>query len=403
MGESAVQELDELERRGRALSVEIARLQAELADVAGRVAQLEDSACLGVRQWLSLRCGLSVGEARRCARLAERLPELSAISTEFSRGALSEGVADLLCEVATRHNQAEVLEVARTASGGQLSRLVRDMSRVREITDNDLAERERVSHWTDPHGLAHWSMTLLPERSAQLDAALRYATDSLSDPETGWPSLPEALEETARMALQSSVRSDGRVPQRYMAQVLVDIEDLDCPRGQVLGEGPLSRERLAAVLEDSWVSALIRRRGTPLWTTSPTRFATDAQFRALLARDRTCAFPGCGRSQRLKAHHITHYSKGGPTRLSNLVLLCQSHHTLIHKPGWNLLRDEEGTIVVSQPNQRHLSCAADNRGSTEPLKRPTEDRSRYIPNGDRLTPYGRDVILQNWLEPPLRE
>ena len=76
------------------------------------------------------------------------------------------------------------------------------------------------------------------------------------------------------------------------------------------------------------------------------------QQRALLARDRTCRFPGCGRSFYLKAHHIVYYEHGGPTELDNLVLLCQLHHTLIHKPGWSLRRDADGTLWFTAPDGR---------------------------------------------------
>ncbi|NOX22775.1 MAG: HNH endonuclease, partial [Actinobacteria bacterium] len=44
------------------------------------------------------------------------------------------------------------------------------------------------------------------------------------------------------------------------------------------------------------------------------------------------------------AHHLIHWAKGGETNLHNLVLLCRTHHTRIHKlhPGdspRNYLRD----------------------------------------------------------------
>jgi hypothetical protein len=58
---------------------------------------------------------------------------------------------------------------------------------------------------------------------------------------------------------------------------------------------------------------------------------TAALRRALVLRDRTCRFPGCGASRHLHAHHITHWADGGPTDLSNLVLVCSHHHRFIHQ------------------------------------------------------------------------
>lgn len=44
-----------------------------------------------------------------------------------------------------------------------------------------------------------------------------------------------------------------------------------------------------------------------------------------------CANPGCGRRARLHAHHIVLRSKGGPTRMSNEVAVCDTCHALLHK------------------------------------------------------------------------
>ena len=62
------------------------------------------------------------------------------------------------------------------------------------------------------------------------------------------------------------------------------------------------------------------------------RFATPAQRRALIARDgNTCAHPGCTvQAWRAVAHHIIPWDEGGPTDLSNLVLLCRYHHRQVH-------------------------------------------------------------------------
>src|ERR1035441_842695 len=50
--------------------------------------------------------------------------------------------------------------------------------------------------------------------------------------------------------------------------------------------------------------------------------------RAVIARDRHCAHPGCRqRSAACQVHHITPRSQGGRTALANLVLLCPFHRS----------------------------------------------------------------------------
>jgi len=60
--------------------------------------------------------------------------------------------------------------------------------------------------------------------------------------------------------------------------------------------------------------------------------------RALVARDRGCAFPGCDRPPALcQAHHCRHWTEGGDTSVENCVLLCETHHRHVHLTGWEIL------------------------------------------------------------------
>ncbi|HEV8584956.1 MAG TPA: HNH endonuclease [Methylomirabilota bacterium] len=65
-----------------------------------------------------------------------------------------------------------------------------------------------------------------------------------------------------------------------------------------------------------------------------TRTIPPALRRALEHRDRGCRFPGCGLPFG-QGHHIRHWAHGGPTTLSNLVMLCRRHHDAqTSRPGW---------------------------------------------------------------------
>jgi hypothetical protein len=67
------------------------------------------------------------------------------------------------------------------------------------------------------------------------------------------------------------------------------------------------------------------------------RLATGPLRRALVVRDRGCAFPGCDRPARwCQAHHIIGWIRGGRTDLANLVLLCRHHHRLVHEGDWTV-------------------------------------------------------------------
>ncbi|MCU1373191.1 MAG: hypothetical protein JWO68_477 [Actinomycetia bacterium] len=84
-----------------------------------------------------------------------------------------------------------------------------------------------------------------------------------------------------------------------------------------------------------------------------TKVITAALFTALAVRDEHCRFPECDRKASwCEAHHVVWFSRGGPTRLDNLVLLCSRHHHLLHKPGWPAKLLPDATFEVTLPDGR---------------------------------------------------
>jgi len=80
------------------------------------------------------------------------------------------------------------------------------------------------------------------------------------------------------------------------------------------------------------------------------RLVTPSIWRALVARDRHCRFPNCTRPPMMThAHHIQHWVDGGPTSLSNLVLLCGHHHRLIHAGPWEIRRTAPNSFAFHPP------------------------------------------------------
>ncbi len=90
----------------------------------------------------------------------------------------------------------------------------------------------------------------------------------------------------------------------------------------------------------------------PLDTGTPTPTVPPHLRRAVARRDRRCAFPGCRqRPQACQVHHLTPRSRGGPTALWNLVLLCPFHHLIaIHRWGWKLVLNADGTTTATSPD-----------------------------------------------------
>ena len=74
------------------------------------------------------------------------------------------------------------------------------------------------------------------------------------------------------------------------------------------------------------------------------RLFTDAQRRAVIARDRHCSWPGCTQHARwCVVHHIDWwYRDNGPTSVENGVLLCVFHHGETHRRDLTITRHNPG-------------------------------------------------------------
>ncbi len=75
------------------------------------------------------------------------------------------------------------------------------------------------------------------------------------------------------------------------------------------------------------------------------RLFTPAQRKALLIRDQTCRAEGCDTPGTwCEAHHLDPWHTGGPTDLTNGVLLCSHHHHRAHDTGYRTERLPNGDL-----------------------------------------------------------
>jgi hypothetical protein len=100
------------------------------------------------------------------------------------------------------------------------------------------------------------------------------------------------------------------------------------------------------------IPAVLGSAGEPLDIGRLSRVIPTGLRRALVLRDQHCRFPGCDRPPAwCDGHHVVAWSRGGPTALDNLVLLCAFHHTLVHEGRWRLSLDPaSATVRVRRPD-----------------------------------------------------
>lgn len=313
--------------------------------------------------WLAWRVGLDTATAREKVRVARALGNLPAIDGALRAGKLSYAKVRALTRVATPQNEAKLLELAWVATGAQIERLCRGYRTAQSADDAPSPEARSVRQRPLPGGMVKLEIVLSPDeadlvmRAIDCSRECRGGTAAAQDDDSaetpardGLPSRADGAVAMAEAFLAGNPVS-GNGGERF--QVMVHLEK------DMLGKGG---ELIATLDDGTRVSAEAFRRvacdcgvvasgseGEPLNIGRRTRAIPPAIRRALMLRDRGCAFPGCTHTRFLHGHHIQHWLHGGETSVENLVTLCTAHHRLVHDGGWKVSRAQNGELQFASP------------------------------------------------------
>src|SRR4051812_15983566 len=125
-----------LERLGDEIALLAAHIQAATCRWLMMVAEFDarsgwaEWGCKSCAHWISYRCSIAPGPAREHVRVARRLQELPLIRGAFGRGELSYSKARALTRIKDIAREADLLELAQTATAAQLEAIVRGYRRV---------------------------------------------------------------------------------------------------------------------------------------------------------------------------------------------------------------------------------------------------------------------------------
>ena len=105
---------------------------------------------------------------------------------------------------------------------------------------------------------------------------------------------------------------------------------------------PISSKTVQRLACDGTLCRVLKADSVVIDVGRATRAVSPAQWRALKARHRNCAAPGCDRPMNLTSpHHVEFWGRGGKSNLTNLLPLCYFHHRLVHEGGWQVVRAGE--------------------------------------------------------------
>ena len=384
------------ERMGEEIAALAARIDAatyELLVLIRKFDEQEGWNCgfLSCAHWLTWRIGLAPNAARERVRVARALAELPLMSDAMRRGELSYSKVRALTRIARPDTEESLVDLGRAGTAAHAERVVREWRRIdRTVEASDDELRDASSHLTthiDENGMFVIRGRLAPEAGEVLMKALKAAGDKLyaEEPKDRPPAgkvRADALALVAESALKAGL-DPGSSGDRYQVVVHVNEEELKTPEGEStvdhgsgvsaetpewhvpaetprrngawLGDSqvPVSAETARRIACDAGKVCMSHRSRQILSVGRRTRTVPPPIRRALEFRDRGCRFPGCT-SKHCDAHHIVHWTDGGETKLSNLVLLCRRHHRLLHEGGFRVRMSAAGAVQFLHPRGRPL-------------------------------------------------
>src|SRR5450759_5295382 len=309
-----------------------------------------------VVNWASRLCGMSATSVADRLCVGRELGSLPRIAVALRTGEISYQSTSLLCHLREQlgekrdlFDEDEMLEHAHNLSVASLRYLCRF-----------------ARHVADPDGFFNEAEADYSRR--RLDVSQMgdgmFAIDGILDPESGaafktaLESLPKRLgpdderSHKQRMAdslgeLVHHAMDEGKLPRRNGVKphlnVTTTLEGLKnepgVPAADLELSLPISTRTLERSACDSTISRVLLADSMVIDVGRATRVVSAPTRRALWARDHGCRWPGCDRKVDWSTpHHIVAWSRGGPTHLSNLVLLCYFHHRLVHEGGWQVLQ-----------------------------------------------------------------
>jgi hypothetical protein len=138
--------------------------------------------------------------------------------------------------------------------------------------------------------------------------------------------------------------------------------------GQLAGYGPIPASVARELASDSqWKRFITEPQSGNLLDFGRESYEPPQHLKDfLIARDRTCRFPGCRRSALLSdLDHAQSWETGGHTSIENIGALCRRHHRLKTHDGWSLESFPDGSCTWRSPLGKEFFTPA--RSMNEPV------------------------------------
>lgn len=393
---------DDLVAMGKLVDGAITRLSARYEE-AGRWKQ---HGAKSAADDIARRTGTGVGAAKKKLETSKRLKRLPKTDNAVREGELSDEQADAISggADASPDDEDDLLDAAHKQPLHDLRRRAGDARGKADRDDTARRKRQhqlrRLSTWNDEDGMYNLRLTVVPEKGAEIDAALaplidqhfadarnagrfepreRYAADAVADALTGAsggaarptdgtlrPTEGPPTEDLAPRAKAPAARPDRKVI------ATIDLAALN--RGHLEGEetcdiagvGPVPVSVVRSMLSDAFLALVIKDGVDVLNVTHLGRQVTAHQRTALEARGYRCEVEGCGSTHHLQLDHNLGWALTQTTELDDMSWLCGHDHDR---------KTRENLILVGPVGRRRLVPR-----TGPPPPEPTTPKSDSPPN-----------------------
>ena len=343
------------------LASAIDRLQAKLGQVLDRGKKRGEHqlARLSPASWAARECRLSRRLAADRLCVGKHLDSLPEVAAALSAAEIGYQAASAICHLREDLGERwpaglelDLVGYARRFSVEHFRYTCKHAHHVIDPDGFDKAIREDFERrWLEISPLLDGMYSLDGVLDPVTGAAFRAALESLAGPRG-----PEDTRNRGqRMAdalgeLLDHHMNEGRLPRRKGVRPHITLtttlqglkDEVGQPAAELESGVQISNQTVERLTCDCTMSRVLLADSMVVDVGRATRTIQPALRRALQRRDRGCRWPGCDRPVSWSTpHHVEFWSRGGPTNLSNLVLLCHYHHRLVHEEGWQVIRAGE--------------------------------------------------------------
>ncbi|CQD18383.1 HNH endonuclease domain-containing protein [Mycobacterium lentiflavum] len=348
---------------------ELAELAGQRNAIDGRIVEIvaeldRDELCgaTGARSVAALvawKLGSSSANAHTIATVARRRQEFPRCVQAMAQGRLSLDQLGVIAGSAGEGSDEHYAALAEVATVSQLRTAVKLEPRPHP---GPRPEPQPSVTMTSDEQSSCWRIKLAHLDAAKFEAALACHRDALigqwkrdhGDRQSDRrPPVPNATDAFMRLVEAGWDAEAASRPHGQHTTVVVHVDVAQ--RAAALHLGPLLTDAERRYLTcDAAFEVWFERDGQVIGAGRTTRQINRRLRRALEHRHPTCAVPGCGATRGLHAHHLRHWEDGGPTELSNLVLVCPYHHRLHHR-GLITITGPADHLIVTDSAGRQLA------------------------------------------------